>query len=217
VSTLPIEIIPGHMRGLNAASERWPVIAPQVRARFAGGDQWPNAEAVNLLRVSPPITNEITLERLDRWRTAFADELADLERAVSAASQPGGFDSLADIDLRSAIYLAGRLLATLYNIPISEVRPNSLIPDGNQAAPTGFGQGPAFTGAPVMQADPVEEPAARPWLVAGQPGGGDAPGALSRDHGHRRVPATGPGAGFGWAQGLPGLVLEAQVRAGRRR
>lgn len=86
-------------------------------------DQWPNAEAVNLLRASPPITNETALERLNRWRIVFADELADLDRAVSAASRPRGFDRLADIDLRSAVYLAGRLLATLYNIPISEVRP----------------------------------------------------------------------------------------------
>jgi hypothetical protein len=86
-------------------------------------DQWPNAETVNLLRASPPITNETVVERLKRWRIVFADELTALERAVSAASRPGGYDSLADTDLRSAVYLAGRLLATLYNVPISEVRP----------------------------------------------------------------------------------------------
>jgi hypothetical protein len=86
-------------------------------------DQWPNTQAINLLRTSPPITNETALERLNRWRIVFADELADLERAVSAASRLGGSDRLADIDLRSAVYLAGRLLATLYNIPISEIRP----------------------------------------------------------------------------------------------
>jgi len=86
-------------------------------------DRWPNAEAVKTLQASPPITSETTLERLSRWRVVFADELTDLERAVSAASRPGGYDSLADIDLRSAVYLAGRLLATLYNVPVSEVRP----------------------------------------------------------------------------------------------
>lgn len=86
-------------------------------------DQWPHAEAVDSLRAAPPITTETASQRLNRWRIVFADELSDLERAVSAAYGLGGYVSLADIDLRSAVYLAGRLLATLYGVPASEIRP----------------------------------------------------------------------------------------------
>ena len=86
-------------------------------------EQWPHAGAIDSLRTAPPITSETASQRLNRWRNVFADELSDLERAVSAASQLGGYANLADIDLRSAVYLAGRLLATLYDVPISEVRP----------------------------------------------------------------------------------------------
>jgi hypothetical protein len=86
-------------------------------------EQWPHAEAVDSLRTAPPITSETASQRLNRWRNVFADELSDLDRAVSAASRLGGHASLADIDLRSAVYLAGRLLATLYGVPASEIRP----------------------------------------------------------------------------------------------
>lgn len=86
-------------------------------------EQWPHSGAVDALRAAPPITSETTSQRLNRWRSVFADELSDLERAVSTASRLGGYANLADIDLRSAVYLAGRLLATLYNVPVSQVRP----------------------------------------------------------------------------------------------
>jgi hypothetical protein len=84
---------------------------------------WPDIEAVRSLRAAPPSTSQTAFQRLSRWKTVFADKLTDLDRAVSAASQAGGYDALADIDLRSAVYLAGRLLATLYDVPVSEVRP----------------------------------------------------------------------------------------------
>jgi hypothetical protein len=86
-------------------------------------ERWRRSEAVDSLRASPPITGETASQRLIRWRNVFADELSDLERAVSAASRLGSYANLADIDLRSAVYLAGRLLATLYDVSISEVRP----------------------------------------------------------------------------------------------
>lgn len=84
--------------------------------------QWP-AWAIDRVRAAPPITNEAPSERLKRWRSVFASELADLERAVLAASSQGGSTVVTDIDLRSAIYLAGRLLASLYGTSISEVQP----------------------------------------------------------------------------------------------
>jgi hypothetical protein len=84
--------------------------------------QWP-AWAIDRVRSAPPITNEAPSERLKRWRSVFASELADLERAVLAASSQGGRTVVTDIDLRSAVYLAGRLLASLYGTSISEVEP----------------------------------------------------------------------------------------------
>jgi hypothetical protein len=101
--------------------------AETLRELAALGDvpeeQWPPGEAVGSLRAAPPLTSETASQRLNRWRDVFAGELSDLERAVSAASRSGGSASLADIDLRSAVYLAGRLLATLYGVPASEIRP----------------------------------------------------------------------------------------------
>jgi hypothetical protein len=85
--------------------------------------QWPHGESVESLRAAPPITDETASQRLNRWRNVFAGELSDLERAVSAASGLSGHAALADIDLRSALYLAGRLLATLYGVPASQIRP----------------------------------------------------------------------------------------------
>ncbi len=69
-------------------------------------ERWP-AGAAGRLRAAPPI----------------ASELADLRRAVTAASSQGGSMTVSDIDLRSAIYLAGRLLATLYGVAIDQVMP----------------------------------------------------------------------------------------------
>lgn len=84
--------------------------------------QWP-AWAIDRVRAAPRIINEAPSERLKRWRSVFASELADLERAVLAASSQGGSTVVTDIDLRSAIYLAGRLLASLYGTSIGEVQP----------------------------------------------------------------------------------------------
>jgi len=84
--------------------------------------QWP-ADATARLRAAPPIAGEAPAQRLARWRTVFASELADLEQAVMAASSQGGSTTVSDIDLRSAVYLAGRLLGTLYGVAIDRVTP----------------------------------------------------------------------------------------------
>ncbi len=85
-------------------------------------ERWP-AGAAGRLRAAPPIASEPPSQRLSRWRAVFASELADLRRAVTAASSQGGSMTVSDIDLRSAIYLAGRLLATLYGVAIDQVMP----------------------------------------------------------------------------------------------
>ena len=92
-----------------------------------------------------------------------------------------------------------------------------LVRGGDQAGVIGFGQAAAFALAAGVDADPVEEPAALPGPVAGHACCGDPPGAFPGHHGHRGVAAPGPGSGLRRAQGLPGLVLEAQIRPGRRR
>jgi|SRR5580658_7698242 hypothetical protein len=84
--------------------------------------QWPAEEAARL-RAVPPISGETVGQRLARWQNGFASELADLERAVLAASSQGGSTTVADIDLRSAVYLAARLLATLYDVAIDQISP----------------------------------------------------------------------------------------------
>jgi hypothetical protein len=85
-------------------------------------EQWP-ADAAARLQAATPIAGEAPAQRLTRWRSVFAGELADLDHAVLAASSQGGASTISDIDLRSAVYLAGRLLATLYDVALDQVTP----------------------------------------------------------------------------------------------
>jgi hypothetical protein len=75
------------------------------------------------LQTATPIAGEASARRPARWRSVFASELADLDHAVLAASRQGRASAISDIDLRSAAYLAGRLLATLYDVPMGHVTP----------------------------------------------------------------------------------------------
>lgn len=80
-------------------------------------ERWPDDEAVGHVRAAPPIAGETPAERLLRWSVVLEAELSDLDRAVASAVQAGGQAALADVDLRSAVYLAERLLALLYGVP----------------------------------------------------------------------------------------------------
>jgi hypothetical protein len=93
-------------------------------ARLAGTpqEQWP-ADAAARLQAATPIAGEAPAQRLTRWRSVFASELTDLDQAALAASSQGGASTISDIDLRSAVYLAGRLLATLYDVAIDQITP----------------------------------------------------------------------------------------------
>ena len=84
--------------------------------------QWPGW-ATECLQAAPPIAGEASSQRAARWRSLFADEIAHLERAVTLASSEGSAARVSDTDLRSAVYLAGRLLATLYGQPLEHVLP----------------------------------------------------------------------------------------------
>jgi hypothetical protein len=85
-------------------------------------EQWP-ADTAARLQAAISIAGETPARRLTRWRSVFASELADLDQAVLAASSQGGASTVSDIDLRSAVYLAGRLLATLYDVALDQVLP----------------------------------------------------------------------------------------------
>ncbi len=54
-------------------------------------------------------------QRVSRWASLFAEELTEVHQ-VAAASRP-----LSDLELREALYLAGRLLSTVTGLPISQV------------------------------------------------------------------------------------------------
>ena len=88
---------------------------------------------------------------------------------------------------------------------------------GDQAGVVGFGHRAALTLAAAVDAGPVEQAAALTGPVAGQPRDRDPAGALAGHLDHGSVAAGCPGAGLGRAQVLPGLVLEADIRPGRRR
>jgi hypothetical protein len=62
--------------------------------------------------------NESKQIRLERYRLVFAEELAALWDAVTSERQRG----LDDASLRAALYLAQRLLASLLDCPIGELR-----------------------------------------------------------------------------------------------
>jgi len=103
-------------------------------------------------------------------------------------------------------------------IPADDQRGMKLVVrGGDQVRVVGFGHGPALAFAAGVHADPVEEPAAGTGPVAGHPRRGHPPGAFPGHRDDGSAAATGPGAGLRRAQPLPGLVLEAQVRPGRRR
>jgi hypothetical protein len=52
--------------------------------------------------------------RLPRWASIFADELGEVHRLV-------GCGALSDIELRRALYLAGRLLVTVTDLRLDDV------------------------------------------------------------------------------------------------
>ena len=66
----------------------------------------------------PGFTNGITdppPRRVARWASLFAEELAEVHQII-ANPRP-----LADLELQEALYLTGRLLATVTGLPINRV------------------------------------------------------------------------------------------------
>jgi hypothetical protein len=88
---------------------------------------------------------------------------------------------------------------------------------GDQGRVVGLQKAAALAPASPVQTDAIEQAIPRRGTQADQPGHRHPPGALPGHRHHRRMAARRPGARFGRAQGLPGLILEANPRPGRRR
>lgn len=81
-------------------------------AKPAGG--WSASERAAF----PHMTNGVPdppHQRVGRWAFLFAEELAEVHRLVA------GPHPLSDIELQEALYLAGRLLATVTGLPLDQV------------------------------------------------------------------------------------------------
>ena len=66
----------------------------------------------------PDTTNGVSdppYQRVARWASLFAEELAEVHQLVQ------GPRPFSDIELQEALYLAGRLLATVTGLPIKQV------------------------------------------------------------------------------------------------
>ena len=87
---------------------------------------------------------------------------------------------------------------------------------GDQVRVVGFGHARAVALAPAVDAEAVEEPSRPAGLHAGHARDRQAAG-VPGDPDDGGVPAGRPGAGPARPQRLPGLVLEADPRAGQRR
>ena len=92
-----------------------------------------------------------------------------------------------------------------------------MVRGGDQACVVCFGHAAPLAFAAAVDADPVEEPAPGAGPEAHQAGCGYPPGAFPGHRDDWGVAAAAPGAGLRRPQVLPGLILEAEVRPGRRR
>jgi len=72
-------------------------------------DQWP-PEQIDRFPPSMSGHPEHPAQRLARWSALFADEL----RRVGAARDAAAHGQLSDVELRTAVYLASRLLGSAY-------------------------------------------------------------------------------------------------------
>ena len=91
-----------------------------------------------------------------------------------------------------------------------------LVRGGQQGSVVGLGQVAAFPATPAVD-EPVVQVRAVPAAVGLQPGHRDPARALARHPHDRGVSAPAPGPRPGRAQGLAGLVLEADPRPLLRR
>jgi len=98
--------------------ERHQLLEELQRLTTLPSDQWPPEQMERF----PPSTaghRERSVERLAHWRALFADELRQVRDTRNAAAH----GRISDAELRTAVYLAGRLLAAAYGRRLHEPDP----------------------------------------------------------------------------------------------
>jgi len=89
--------------------ERHQLLEELQRLTTLPWDQWPPGQ-IERFPSSTEGHRKQSAERLARWRTVFADELRQVRDTRNAAAH----GRISDVELRTAVYLAGRLLAAAY-------------------------------------------------------------------------------------------------------
>jgi hypothetical protein len=98
--------------------ERYQLLEELQRLASMPSDQWPQ-EQIERLPSYLVGRQERPMERLARWRALFADELRQIRHTRNAAAH----GRISDVELRTAVYLAERLLAAAYGRSLHETNP----------------------------------------------------------------------------------------------
>jgi len=98
--------------------ERYQLLEKLQRLAALPSDQWPQ-EQIERFPSSIASHQEHPKLRLGRWEALFADELRQVRDTRNAAAH----GHLSDVELRTAVYLAGRLLAAAYGRSLHEPDP----------------------------------------------------------------------------------------------
>jgi len=98
--------------------ERYQLLEQLQRLAALPADQW-SQEQSERFRSSTAGHQEHAKVRLGRWEALFADELRQVRDTRNAAAH----GHLSDVELRTAVYLAGRLLAAAYGRSLHEADP----------------------------------------------------------------------------------------------
>ena len=88
------------------------LLAVEQLARKPGG-LWSPSELARFPETTNGLPDPLFV-RLPRWASIFADELGEVHRLVDRGA-------LSDLELRQALYLAGRLLATVTDLRLDDV------------------------------------------------------------------------------------------------
>jgi hypothetical protein len=89
--------------------ERYQILEELQRLAALRSDQWPQ-EQIERFPSYLAGRREHPMERLARWQALFADELRQIRDTRDAATH----GRISDAELRTAVHLAGRLLAAAY-------------------------------------------------------------------------------------------------------
>jgi hypothetical protein len=98
--------------------ERHQLLEELQRLAALPSDQW-LPEQIKRFPASTAGDRVRSAERLARWRALFADELRQVRETRNAAAH----GRISDAELRTAAYLAGRLLAAAYGRSLHEADP----------------------------------------------------------------------------------------------